>query len=434
MPAWSARRLEVDAMNIHATPKLTPAEAALVEAFSERLADLPGDAGVALRRDGAVEMLKAGLPTRRVEAWHYTDLRRLLNAVPAFDPAAAPATLRPLLDGSSVLRILNGVAVDARAAEGVSVERFADLLPAGDARAAFAPADDDDAIGAINTAFAADGFALTVAEGAEITAPVELQNLQAGGQVHARFSVTAEAGSKAVIVERQAGSGDALVSAVSALDLGEAAEIVWIVLQEQAAGATHLAQFNATLGKDSKLTLFLMNTGGRLVRQEVRVDAVGEGADFQLRGVNLLGGEGHCDVTMVLDHSAPHTTSTEVIRNVVTDRAHGVFQGQIRVAQIAQKTDARMACNTLLLSDDAEFSTKPELEIFADDVACGHGATVTEIDHDHLFYLMARGIEEKVARGLLVKAFVAEIIEELEDEALVEALEDKLDGWFAQHG
>src|SRR5690606_41834450 len=133
---------------------------------------------------------------------------------------------------------------------------------------------------------------------------------------------------------------------------------------------------------------------------------------FKLRGVNLLGGEAHCDVTMVLDHAAAHTTSTEIIRNVVTDRAHGVFQGQIRVAQIAQKTDAKMACNTRLLSDEAEVSTKPELEIFADDVACGHGATVTEIERDHLFYLMARGVEEKLARGLLIKAFLAEVVEE----------------------
>ncbi len=111
-----------------------------------------------------------------------------------------------------------------------------------------------------------------------------------------------------------------------------------------------------------------------------------------------------------------------------------MFQGQIRVDRHAQKTDAKMACNTLLLSDEGEFSTKPELEIFADDVACGHGATVTEIDRDHLFYLMARGIPEKAARGLLVKAFVAEVIEELDDEAVIEALEAKLDAWFAAHG
>jgi len=110
-----------------------------------------------------------------------------------------------------------------------------------------------------------------------------------------------------------------------------------------------------------------------------------------------------------------------------------VFQGMIRVAQAAQKTDAKMACNTLLLSDEAGFSTKPELEIFADDVACGHGATVTEIEKDHLFYLMARGIDEKSARGLLVKAFLAEVIEELEDERVIDMLEARLTRWFDEH-
>ena len=137
---------------------------------------------------------------------------------------------------------------------------------------------------------------------------------------------------------------------------------------------------------------------------------------------------------MVLDHTVPHTGSRELIRNIVTGRARGVFQGRINVHQPAQKTDAKMACNTLLLSDDGEFSTKPELEIFADDVQCGHGATVTEIDHNHLFYLMSRGIDEKTARGLLVKAFLAEVIEELDNEQVVDALEARLDHWFVTHG
>ncbi len=209
---------------------------------------------------------------------------------------------------------------------------------------------------------------------------------------------------------------------------------MWLIVQDQPETATHLAQFKAELGKNAKLTLFVMNAGGKLVRQEVIVKAAGEGADFKLRGVNLLAGDSHVDVTMVLDHAVPHTSSTEVVRNVVTGRAKGVFQGRINVHQVAQKTDARMACNTLLLSDDGEFSTKPELEIFADDVACGHGATVTEIDHNHLFYLMARGIDEKSARGLLIRAFLAEVIEELEDESVVDPLEELLSNWFATHG
>ncbi|HEU4986062.1 MAG TPA: Fe-S cluster assembly protein SufD [Rhizobiaceae bacterium] len=421
-------------MNIHAQTTQTTAEAALLDAYADRISELPGDTTVTVKRDNAVEALKAGLPTRKVEAWHYTDLRRLLSSVPVFDATAYAERIAPVLADSSVLPVLNGVADKAPMIEGASIATLAEKLADGSLGDLLGAADRDDTIGAINSAFVADGFAVDIAEDAEIAAPIELQNVQAGGQTHSRFVIKAGARSKATIVERQTGTGEALVSSVTHLDVGNEAELLWLIVQEQPEGATHLGQFNVRIGKGSKLTLFVMNTGGKLVRQEIRAAAAGEGSEFKLRGVNLLAGQTHCDVTMVLDHLAPDTYSTETLRNVVTGRAQGVFQGQIRVAREAQKTDAKMACNTLLLSDDGEFSTKPELEIFADDVACGHGATVTEIEQEHLFYLMARGIDEKSARGLLVKAFVAEVIEELEDEAVVDALEEKIGRWFAEHG
>ena len=136
----------------------------------------------------------------------------------------------------------------------------------------------------------------------------------------------------------------------------------------------------------------------------------------------------------MLLHDVPGSVSTELFRNVATAHGAGIFQGQIRVAQIAQKTDARMACNTLLLSDEAEFSAKPELEIFADDVQCAHGATVADIEDDHLFYLMARGIPQKQARAMLVQAFVEEAFEEVEDEALRDALNARIENWLDRHG
>ncbi|RVC77928.1 Fe-S cluster assembly protein SufD [Mesorhizobium sp. M4A.F.Ca.ET.022.05.2.1] len=424
-------------MNMHAQPQRTPAETALIDAFGERLSLLPGDGAVMMKRDDAIETIKRGLPSRRVESWHYTDLRRLLNLnpVPDFEPAATAKAMAPVLEGSAVLPVLNGASTaKLPAVEGVTVQRLSEKLTDGSVAPGLDPYGADDAIGALNTAFVADGYFVDIADGTELEKPIELQNLQSGGQAHVRLLTRVGAGAKATIVERQSGEGVGLVSSVSQLVLDDGAEVTWLIVQEQSDTATHLAQFKAHLGKDAKLTLFVMNAGGRLVRQEVVVRTTGEGADFKLRGINLLAGDTHTDTTMVLDHAVPHTTSTEVIRNVVTGKARGVFQGRINVHQHAQKTNAKMACNTLLLSDDGEFSTKPELEIFADDVVCGHGATVTEIDHDHLFYLMARGIDEKSARGLLVKAFVAEVIEELEDEALVEALEARLDDWFLTHG
>jgi Fe-S cluster assembly protein SufD len=422
-------------MNIHAQPQRTNAETALIEAYDRRLSVLPGDGAVTVKRDNALEMLKAGLPTKRIETWHYTDLRRLLTAVPQHDSAASTKMREALLEGSAVLPVLNGASSDKLpSVEGVIFQRLEEKLRNG----SFAPALEvksfDDAIGALNAAFVADGYFVEIEAGAEIETPIELQNLHAGGQTHSRFPVRVGDGAKVTIVERQTGEAAGFATSVSHLLVGEGAEVLWLIVQDQPDDATYLGQFNAELGKDSRLTLFVMNAGGKLVRQEVRVVTTGEGSDFQLRGVNLLAGDTHTDVTMVLDHKAPHTGSRELVRNVVTGKARGVFQGRINVHQIAQKTDAKMACNTLLLSDDGEFSTKPELEIFADDVACGHGATVKEIDRNHLFYLMARGIDEKAARGLLVKAFLAEVIEELEIEPVVEALEARLESWFATHG
>ena len=421
-------------MNIHAQPQRTPAETALIDAFGERLALLPGDGDVMLKRDASIEAVKAGLPTRRIETWHYTDLRRLLTKVPAFDAALEAKAVAPLIEGSPVLPLLNGVAGKSASVAGVTTTQISEKLADGTYAPALGPQDNDDAIGALNSAFVADGWFLDIADGTVLDKPLEVQNVQAGGQVHTRLAARIGNGVTATIVERQTGTGPALVSSVDNVTIGDGSDVTWVILQEQPEAATHLGQFNAWIGKDAKLTLFVMNAGGKLVRQEIRVVAKGEGSDFQLRGVNLLGGETHTDVTMVLDHAVPHTGSREIVRNIVTGRAHGVFQGRINVHQVAQKTDAKMACNTLLLSDDGEFSTKPELEIFADDVACGHGATVTEIDHAHLFYLMARGIDEKTARGMLVRAFLAEVIEDLEDEALVDALEARLNDWFATHG
>jgi len=422
-------------MNMHAAPQRTAAETALIDAFGERLAHLPGDGAVMVKRDNAIEQIKAGLPTKRIEAWHYTDLRRLLMSVPAHDEAANAKPRDAVFEGSVVLPLLNGASqAKLPSVDGVTLQRLTEKLTDGSIAAALDPAGADDAVGALNIAFAADGYFIDIADGTELEQPLEVQNVQAGGQVHVRVPVRVGDKVKATIVEQHVGDDAALVSSVGNLKIGDDSEVLYLIVQDQPDGATHFGQFNAWIGKNSKLTLFFMNSGGRLVRQEIRVAAKGEGADFQLRGINLLAGDAHTDVTMVLDHAVPNTGSRELVRNVVTGKARGVFQGRINVHQIAQKTDAKMACNTLLLSDDGEFSAKPELEIFADDVACGHGATVTEIDRGHLFYLMARGIDEKTARGLLVKAFLAEVIEELEVEPIIDALEARLDRWFDAHG
>ena len=425
-------------MNMQTKPPATAAEQALFDSFADRSASLPGSEPVGAMRRRLMDELKAsGLPNRRVEAWHYTDLRTLLREVPVEAASGDVPALAPLVEGSTVLRVANGRADPTGSLpDGLAAAAFADRLADEGVVKLLTAQGDDDAVGRINGAFVTDGLDLDLAAGATLPAPLEIQVLHGGGQAHTRFPARVGANARATVVERhRAMSGeDALTSSITDLSLGEGAEVTWIVLQEQGLRDSHFGRIDLRLGAGARLMLYVVNAGGHLVRQEIRGTVEGEGADLTMRGINLIGGDSHTDVTLSLGHEVADTTSTETVRNVVFDRARGVFQGQIRVAPQAQKTDAKMACNTLLLSDEGEFSTKPELEIFADDVQCGHGATVTDIDANHLFYLMSRGVPEKKARAMLVNAFIAEVVEELNDEGLIAALEGVVSHWLEAHG
>jgi len=423
-------------MNIQAPIKPTNAEQALMDAFGQAVGSLPGDAAVTTQRSTLLRAIKeAGLPTRRRESWHYTDLRSLLRTIPA-PGSTSVKSVAPIVDGSIILALLNGEAVKPANTGGVNVKSFAESLSDGSALKGLTVRDDDDFTGRLNGSFVRDGFVLDFPDGFDSEKPVEIQSVQGGGQNHSRIPVRFGRSAKATVIERHVAQGEAaaLISSVSDITLGEGSEVTWIVMQQQGKDDTHFGQLRIKLGKASRLQLYVINAGGRLVRQDLYIDVDGEHSELTLRGINLLGGDTHTDVTLVLGHNVENTNSTEIMRNVVFDRAKGVFQGQIRVAPGAQKTDAKMSCNTLLLSDEADFSAKPELEIFADDVVCGHGATVADIDATHLFYLESRGIPEKQARALLVQAFVQETVEELEDEVLVEALEGVITDWLEKHG
>lgn len=424
-------------MNIQATPPRTPAEQAIIDTFAREAGNLPGDARTSeIRGRLMAGFSTSGLPSRRIEAWHYTDMRTLVRALPKAGEVGPCEALAPLVSGSTVLPVLQGEAGEPAFIEGAHVQPFMDQLASGYSADLLAERGSDDLIGRLNGAFVSDGFALEVGDDVELALPVEIQAVQDGGHAHTRFPCRFGKNAKATIVERQAAAGDrtAFSSSISSLELDDGAEVVWVLVQSRGGEDTHLGQFSATLGAKARLTLFIVNAGGKLVRQEVHVETTGEGAHFDLRGINLLDGDTHTDVTMTLGHNVPETTSLEILRNVVLGKARGVFQGQIQVAQIAQKTDAQMSCNTLLLSDEGEFAAKPELEIFADDVVCGHGATVVDIDPTQLFYLMARGVSEKSARSLLINGFVDELVDELENEELADTLRQIVADWLAEHG
>ncbi|MEM8540914.1 MAG: Fe-S cluster assembly protein SufD, partial [Pseudomonadota bacterium] len=297
--------------------------------------------------------------------------------------------------------------------------------------------DIDDTLIAINSLGESDAFSLVIEADATASKPLGLAHVaNSAGMTNAFHRVAVKSNANASVIDRYVSEEGVahLSSAVVDLTVEKDARATWIIIQEENADTTRLARLNVSLEENSDLKIFMLNAGGKLVRQEINVISRGEGSNLDIKGVNLIGEGTHVDVTTVLSHTVPHTNSNQLFRNIMTGNGKGVFQGQIKVHQIAQKTDAQMACNTLVLSDDAAFYAKPELEIFADDVICAHGATVTELDEDHLFYLRARGVTERTARALLVEAFVDEVVEELEDDALIEALEDIIAAWLDKNG
>ena len=420
-------------MTAHTPRILTDAETSLLEAFAAA-----GKSDSA--RDAAIAQLKEnGLPTRRVEAFHYTDLRALLKA--GYKVAKRPTEELAKTVGAQFPRLVTGASVQ-HFRDGHFFD-FGEDVPKGATVTAELPQakslkGEADATALINIAFAQDGLTLSIAEDEEIEQTIGLAYAHTGTAntiAAQRFAINAATNSKSTIVYRAVGLEDVqyLSSSVVDLNIADGATVTLTMSIEEGNLAQRLGRLNVSLGKDAVLNLFILNVGGKLVRQEVNFDVVGENSELNISGVNLIGGESHIDVTSRITHHVPNTVANETFRNVATGRGRGVFQGQINVRQPAQLTDARMACNTLLLSDDCDFSAKPELEIFADDVQCAHGATVTDLEESYMFYLMARGISETNARRMLIKAFVTETFEEIKDEGLAEALSARIDTWMEKH-
>ena len=203
--------------------------------------------------------------------------------------------------------------------------------------------------------------------------------------------------------------------------------------ERESAAATHLAHLHVTLGANAAFRDFTLTSGGRLNRQNGTLEFRGEGTDAKVTGAYLLAGKQHADTRLVVDHQVPHCSSRELFKCVMDDHARGIFQGKVIVRPDAQKTDGKQSSHALLLSETAEFDAKPELEIFADDVACGHGATSGDLNHDHLFYLMSRGIPEREAKAMLIAAFVGEAFDSVAHDGIREALETFAQTWLTDH-
>ncbi|AGF75875.1 Fe-S cluster assembly protein SufD [Bartonella vinsonii] len=414
--------------------ELLAVEKDIVNHFNKCISNLPGDNTVRAVRKKAIELFQTTrLPSRKIESWHYTNLRTLLKSVRNFSEVHDEQFVNASLSKSAVFSIKNGKTATQSKITNITVKRLTDALKENSVKIDQVVSNED-FIGQLNTAFVTDGWLFHIPENTKLNVPIELQNIQTGGQSHIFSDIKIEKNSQAVFVEHQIDNDkDTFINSISSLHIAAYSDITWIIIRNRGFNSTQFGRFRAILGQGTKLSLYVINIGSQLNRQEIDIELQGEESDFQLRVINLLSGQTHSDLTMTVRHVEERSTSTEIIRNVVTDKAVGVFQGIIAVAQKAQKTDARMACNSLILSDDAEFNAKPELEIFADDVACGHGATIANINHDHLFYLMARGIPFKVARALLIKGFVFELIEDIKQDNIQDILRNIISKWLEKN-
>jgi len=443
-------------MNAEVRPIKTAAETALATSFTAAKAALPGAAAVgALREDAFRRFETEGLPHRRVEEWKYTDLRALMReakplaGVPdAAAKARAKEALATLVDvDARRIVFVDGAFVPelsdlTRLEAGLSIRSMAQALADGDrqlvAQLGQVVPSDDVAV-ALNTAFMGDGALIHVAQGAALAQPIHLVFVNAGKEaasVFLRSLVVIEKGARAMLLESHVGSpaSENQLNSVLELKVGDEAHVDHIKITDQGAGTLHVSTLMAAVGAHARFNEFLFTTGGGVVRNQAFVRFGGEGTVAGIRGASLLKGRQHADTTLVADHAVGDCTSREVFKSVLDEEARSVFQGKIIVRPHSQKTDAKMATHALLLSERAEADNKPELEIFADDVQCGHGATSGALDEDLLFYLKARGIPAKEAQALLIQAFVGEAVEGIEHAGLRDALIDRVVAWLEARG
>ena len=420
-------------MNAEVTLIKTAAETALADAFARRRTSLPGGRQVVARREAAFRRFeRLGLPHRRIEDWKYTDLRALMrDGKPLAEAPDATAKTAAKSAGSILagLRAHRIVIVDGSfvpelsdtAIDGVTVTSFAREMAEHDD--ALVDGANDDVALALNTAFASDGAVVRVKAGATVPRPIQLVFVHSAGKataVFARSRVIVAPGAQLTLVESHEGPDNLDYQINTALDLeiGRGAKLDHVKVTCEGSTALHVSTLSAGVGERAELRDFTFTLGGAVVRNQLFVLCQGKDAQLHLSGVNLLRHRQHSDTTLVLDHALGGSVSRELFKSVLDDESHGVFQGKIVVRPDAQKTDARMMTRALLLSERAEADNKPELEIFADDVQCGHGATAGALDENLKFYLMARGIPEPEAEALLIQSFVGEAIETIAHEGV----------------
>jgi Fe-S cluster assembly protein SufD len=399
-----------------------------------------------LRQAARARLRDLDFPTSRTEDWRFTSVASLLKT--PFDlgcDTPVDARVLPVLPTSGAIRLVfvNGVYAPALGSKGTRSEGI-EVGNLSSVRSEQSPLLDAvvgsadykaQVFTALNTSFLHDGAFIAIAEGRAVGEPVEVIYLSAptGKAIvsHPRTVLVAGKGSRVTIVERYLGDTQSateaetyFTNAVTEIALGGGAAVDHYKLQNESREAYHVANTQVTQAAGSHFTTHYLSLGGKLVRNEVRVRFDGEGCEATVNGLYLAAGKQHIDNYTVIDHAKPHCQSHELYKGILNDEAHGVFNGKIFVRRDAQKTDAKQTNKVLLLSDSATINTKPQLEIFADDVKCTHGATVGQLDAESVFYLRTRGIGLNEARSLLTYAFANDIIGRIKVDALRDWLEN----------
>jgi Fe-S cluster assembly protein SufD len=421
-------------MTQHRKITKTAAETTLDEQF----AALPEKSRGPERALAFAAFAAAGLPTRRDEAWHYTDLRAAMaSAAPL---AGAPSAER-IARARARLRTIESVG-DFRLAivDGRHVPELSDSAPPGitiHPAASSMRGDAADAVVALNHAFGEDGLAILVETATDSVPRIEIVHdfaAETDLSVYSRIAITVRAGAKARIVERFIGASSRCQrNALTRLEVEAGAKADYVTIIADNPGL-HLESQIVEIGEGAELNAFALIAGGGLARRQIFARHRQPSAVMKFSGLSLLDGKRHADTTLVIEHAAPRGQSREYFRHIVADEATGVFQGKVVVAPYAQKTDGGMKSQAILLSPGAVMNNKPELEIFADDVVCGHGATVGALDSEQIFYLQARGIPRAEAEAILLEAFGADAIDRVEDEEVAEFLRAASRAWLAARG
>jgi len=406
-----------------------------------------GGPAVARLRDAAFDVLKAnGLPTRRVEEWKYTDLRSFMRDLPEPFDAHTPELVEAAKAAAPSLAVADAVPflfVNGRDFSTVKEEGFSwDRLEQGKAQAPSVEAAlqrarpyADNAAVALNSAFMSDTTIVRILAGTKLERPLHLVFRELGTAPFATFPrvlVVVEEGASVTLLESHDGPDGVAyqTNTLVEIEVGDGASVEHVRFNGAGDAALSLSTLGVRLGRETRFATLAVATGAAVSRHQVFATFAGEGTQAWIGGASLLRRRQHCDNTLVIDHAVPHCQSRELFKSVLDDESRSVFQGKIIVRPHAQKTDGKMMAQALLLSEAAEADSKPELEIFADDVVCGHGSTAGALDEELLFYLKARGIPHKEAEALMVQAFVGEAVENVQNETTRDAVMDAVAKWL----